>query len=153
MYYSGTAVYRTTFDLASPLRRSVHGALRRSLWLDLGTVKNLAGVRLNGHDLGVLWCAPWRVNIGDFVKGAGNQLEIRVANLWPNRLIGDEKQPPDAEYGKSGALLRVPPWVTGKEPRPSTGRYAFATWKHFSADSPLLPSGLLGPVRLLQFEK
>jgi hypothetical protein len=153
MYYSGTAVYRTTFDLASPLRRSVHGDLRRSLWLDLGTVKNLAGVRLNGHDLGVLWCAPWRVNIGDFVKGAGNQLEIRVANLWPNRLIGDEKQPPDAEYGKSGALLRVPPWVTGKEPRPSTGRYAFAAWKHFSADSPLLPSGLLGPVRLLQFEK
>jgi hypothetical protein len=152
-YYSGTAVYRKTFNLAAPLRRSAQGASRRNLWLDLGTVKDLASVRLNGHDLGVLWCAPWRVDIEAFVKGTGNQLEIRVANLWPNRLIGDEKLPPDAEYGKSGALLRVPSWVTGKEPRPSTGRYAFSTWKHFSADSPLLPSGLLGPVRLLQFEK
>jgi hypothetical protein len=151
-YYSGSAVYRKTFDLQAPLRGSLSGTSRRSLWLDLGAVKNLASVRLNGHDLGVLWCAPWRIEIGKFVKRTGNQLEITVANLWPNRLIGDEKQPPDAEYRKSGALLRVPAWVTGKEPRPSTGRFAFSTWKHFSADSPLLPSGLLGPVRVLKFE-
>ena len=79
-----------------------------------------------------------------------NKLEIRVANLWPNRLIGDEKLPAEAQYGGNGELLRLPGWITGKEPRPSTGRCAFATWKHFTADSPLLPSGLLGPVRLLR---
>jgi hypothetical protein len=151
-YYSGTVTYHTTFDLPRALARSARD-LRNSLsriWLDLGTVKNLANVRLNGRELGVVWCAPWRVDIGSAMKRKGNLLEITVANLWPNRLIGDEKQPPDAEYGKSGGLLRMPGWVTGNEARPSTGRYAFSTWKHFTGDSPLLPSGLLGPVRLFR---
>ncbi len=142
-YYSGTATYRKNFSLPKDVSRS-------GLWLDLGTVKNLASVRLNGRELGVLWCAPWRVDISEVVRRENNRLEIRVANLWPNRLIGDEKQPPDAEYGKSGGLLRVPEWVIKKEPRPSAGRFAFSTWKHFTGDSPLLPSGLLGPVRLLR---
>jgi len=144
-YYSGVATYRTTFDLPAALARSA-GELR--LWLDLGTVKNLASVRMNGRELGVLWCAPWRVEISGVVKRKGNELEIAVANLWPNRLIGDERKPAEAAYGKDGRLLRVPDWVTGKEARPATGRYTFATWKHYTADSPLLPSGLLGPVRL-----
>jgi hypothetical protein len=151
-YYSGAARYRSTFDLPNTLARSARD-FRNSLsrvWLDLGTVKNLASVRLNGRELGVVWCAPWRVDISGAVKQKENLLEITVANLWPNRLIGDERQPPDAEYGKNGGLLRVPGWVTGNEARPSTGRYAFSTWKHFTGDSPLLPSGLLGPVRLFR---
>ncbi len=143
-YYSGTAVYRKTFDIprAVPLQGE-------PLWLDLGEVKNIASVRLNGHDLGVVWCDPWRVEVTKAVKGRGNCLEVRVANLWPNRLIGDEREPPDAEYARNGRLLRWPDWLLRGEPRPSPGRYAFATWKHFGADSPLLPSGLLGPVRIL----
>jgi len=73
---------------------------------------------------------------------------IQVANLWPNRLIGDEQEPPDAEYAKGGNLARWPDWLLKGEPRPSRGRYTFTTWKHFGKDSPLLPSGLLGPVTI-----
>ncbi|OGD18391.1 MAG: hypothetical protein A2W03_06685 [Candidatus Aminicenantes bacterium RBG_16_63_16] len=166
-YYSGAAVYRGSFDLPKAAgRRSTHvapegnsagirsgaekpdGEEPARWWLDLGVVKNMARVSLNGRDLGVVWCAPWRVEITGAVKPQGNQLEIKVANLWPNRLIGDEQLPPDCEYGKEGNLLRWPDWFLKGEPRPSPGRLAFSTWKHFDKDSPLLPSGLLGPVTL-----
>ena len=143
-HYSGTAVYRKTFDLPPDV-----AAAATRLWLDLGTVKNIAGVRLNGCDLGVVWCDPWRVDITGAVKAKTNLLEIRVANLWPNRLIGDEREPPDAEYAPGGRLTRWPDWLLKGEPRPSSGRLTFATWKHFTKDSPLLPSGLLGPVKIL----
>jgi hypothetical protein len=143
-FYSGTAVYRKTFDL--PQRTSSRG---ERLWLDLGEVKVIAAVRLNGRDLGVVWCDPWRVDITDAVRKKGNRLEVRVANLWPNRLIGDEREPPDAEYARNGRLARWPDWLLRGEPRPSAGRFTFSTWKHYSRDSPLLPSGLLGPVRIL----
>jgi hypothetical protein len=143
-YYSGTAVYRKTFDLLQP-----SPAQGEHFWLDLGTVKNIAAVRLNGRDLGVAWCDPWRVDITDAVKAEANLLEIRVANLWPNRLIGDEREPADAEYAPGGRLVRWPDWLLKGEPRPSSGRLTFATWKHFTKDSPLLPSGLFGPMKIL----
>ncbi len=140
-YYSGTATYRKVFDLPQT-------PARQSIYLDLGLVKNLARVRLNGHDLGVVWCAPWRVELTSAVKMKGNQLEIAVVNLWPNRLIGDEQLPPDAEYARGGNIAKWPDWLLHHEPRPSPGRYTFSTWKFFNQDSPLLPSGLLGPVTL-----
>jgi hypothetical protein len=143
-YYSGTAVYRKRFDLPGDVP-----AAGGRLWLDLGAVKNIAGVRLNGRDFGVVWCGPWRVDISAAAKSRGNRLEVRVANLWPNRLIGDEREPADAEYARGGRLARWPDWLLQGRPRPSPGRRTFATWKHYAADSPLLPSGLLGPVRLL----
>ena len=143
-YYSGIATYSTSFELPG------NPKLRR--WIDLGTVYNMARVRVNGRDLGVVWCPPWRVEITTAVQGGVNKIEIDVANLWPNRLIGDELQPPDAEYGKNGGLLRWPGWLLKNEPRPSTERRAFATWKHFTKDTPLLPSGLLGPVRVMREE-
>jgi hypothetical protein len=143
-YYSGSATYRKTFEM--PGAPNADASAR--VWLDLGTVKNIARVRLNGTDLGVVWCAPWRVEITRAVKPKGNRLEIIVANLWPNRLIGDEQEPADAEYGRGGNLIRWPEWLTKKEVRPSPSRLTFATWKHFSKDSPLLPSGLLGPVSI-----
>jgi len=90
------------------------------------------------------------VDITEFVKPSGNSLEIAVVNLWPNRLIGDEQLPPDGEFGEKGNLLRIPEWVVKNEPRPPTGRYAFSTWKHFTKDSALLPSGLLGPVQIVR---
>ncbi|MGB8960153.1 MAG: glycosylhydrolase-like jelly roll fold domain-containing protein, partial [Candidatus Aminicenantales bacterium] len=119
----------------------------------LGTVENIAGVRLNGRDLGVVWCDPWRVDITGAIKPEGNRLEIRVANLWANRLIGDEREPADAEYARGGNLARWPDWLLKGEPRTSPGRLTFSTWKHYDQDSPLLPSGLLGPVRILQKTK
>jgi (4-O-methyl)-D-glucuronate---lignin esterase len=146
-YYAGQAVYRKTFDLPAD-GTQVPGGGRR-LWLDLGAVKAITAVKLNGRDLGVVWCDPWRVEITAAVKANGNRLEVRVANLWPNRLIGDEREPPDADYGPDGNLARWPPWLLEGRPRPSSGRSTFATWKHYTKDSPLLPSGLLGPVRIL----
>jgi hypothetical protein len=143
-YYSGKAIYRKSFDLPG----SGAGSKQR-LYLELGVVKNLARIRLNGRDLGVVWCDPWRVDISEAARPTENRLEIEVANLWPNRLIGDEQLPPDCEYARGGNLARFPDWLLHGQTRPSSGRYTFTTWKHFTKDSPLLPSGLLGPVRLL----
>jgi hypothetical protein len=148
-YYSGTATYRTMFDLPGGSGGRPKGTdAGPGLWLDLGLVRNIARVRLNGNDLGVVWCSPWRVEVGDAVAPRGNHLEIEVAKLWPNRLIGDEQQ--DCEYGKDGNLLRWPEWLLKGAPRPSVRRYTFTSWQHFTKDTPLLQSGLIGPVRLLR---
>ncbi len=118
-FYSGTAVYHKSFEL--PAFGPLSG---QKYFLELGDVKNVARVKLNGRDLGVVWCAPWRVEMGDALKIGSNQLEVQVANLWPNRLIGDLSLPAEK-------------------------RYAWTTRNPFKKDSPLLPSGLLGPVRIL----
>jgi hypothetical protein len=85
----------------------------------------------------------------------GNKLEIEVSNVWVNRLVGDEQEPPDAEWAvaHSGAkagkyMTRFPDWFVRNEPRPSRGRYCFTTWNFFEKDEPLVSSGLLGPVTL-----
>jgi hypothetical protein len=143
-FYSGMATYRSTFALPPAA-----GGKGKPVWLDLGTVKNICRVRLNGRELGTVWCAPWRVEISSALSARTNLLEITVANLWPNRLIGDERTPSSAEYGADGNLLRWPEWIAKGDLRPSPGRYTFATWRHFTKETPLLPSGLLGPVQLL----
>ena len=102
----------------------------------------MARVRLNGKDLGVVWCAPWRIEVTDAIRAGDNSLEIEVVNRWPNRLIGD-KQPADAN-----ARTVESPGSPGEETL-KTGRYTFTTHDPYNADSPLLPSGLLGPVQLL----
>ena len=150
-YYSGTAVYKIAFDLPAAVSggaekgKGSRGAVR----IDLGRVKNIARVTLNGKDAGVVWCSPWNVDVTGALKEKGNELEVKIANLWPNRLIGDEKLPPAGEYGKNGNLVRWPDWILQKNPTLPAGRHTFATWRHYSKDSPLLPSGLLGPVSLL----
>jgi hypothetical protein len=146
-YYSGKAVYRMTFD-APPSLSAGHEKGTR-IRIDLGNVNDIARVRLNGRDAGTVWCAPWSVEVTGMLKQTGNALEISVANLWPNRLIGDENSPPNGEFGKRGNLVRWPDWILKKDPVVPPGRYTFATWKHFTKDSPLLPSGLIGPVRLV----
>ena len=154
-YYSGVATYRKSFDAVgfkeAVLERG--GKSHRRVWLDLGIVDNLATVVLNDRDLGVVWCAPWRVEVTGILKLKNNSLVISVANLWPNRLIGDEQSPPDCQFGSGGNLERWPDWLLKVEPRPNTGRFAFTTWKHYSKDSPLLPSGLLGPVTLVSSKR
>ena len=137
-YYSGIATYRKSFAHdPSKIQNS-----KSKIFLDLGTVHGLARVKLNGKDLGVVWCAPWRVEIGDALKAGENQLEIEVANGWPNRLIGD-KQPSDANARE----VQAPPGFLGGQ-KIKTGRYTYCTHNFFKADSPLLPSGLLGPVTI-----
>jgi len=134
-YYSGTAFYKTMFELSD--------IKNKPLYLNLGKVKNIARITLNGKDLGVVWTAPWQVEISSAVKKGKNELTVEVVNLWANRLIGDEQQPEDGiTKGK------FPDWLLKGEKRP-TNRYTFTTHKHYKKDSPLLESGLLGPVRIL----
>ncbi len=115
-------------------------------WLDLGAVKNFAEVSLNGQEFGVLWKPPFRVNITAAAKPGVNKLAVKVTNLWPNRLIGDEQLPDDREW--DGKQLKAwPQWFLDGKPSP-TGRLTFTTWHHWTKDSPLLESGLLGPVKL-----
>ena len=116
-YYSGTAVYRIGFDSV--------GNGDPGLVLSLGRVSNMASARLNGRDLGVAWCAPWRLPIPPHVlKSRGNELEITVANLWWNRLVRDSTLP------QAKRLT----WIPGEYP--------------FTGNEPLQASGLLGPVRI-----
>ena len=114
--FSGTAVYRRVFSMQPP----VPG---QRLFLDLGTVKETARVRLNGKDLGVIWCSPWRVEITGAAKPDENALEIEVVNLWPNRLVGDGKLPD----GQRRTRTRM-----------------FVGW----LNNDQLSSGLLGPVTI-----
>jgi hypothetical protein len=118
-HYSGKAVYRTTFDASGDVPEG-------RTFLSLGDVKNMASVRLNGTDLGVAWCMPWRLEIPKgLLRERGNELEVTVANLWINRLIGDS------------AL-------------PRSKRLTWSTYTPFRRDAPLEPSGLLGPVILME---
>jgi hypothetical protein len=120
-YFSGTATYRKVFDLPEG---SAGSNLR---WLlDLGEIKNLAEVSLNGQNAGILWTLPLECDISRFVRDGENHLEIRVTNLWPNRLIGDMALPENERR--------------------------FCTCHPYTKDSPLLPSGLFGPVSIRAFQ-
>jgi len=128
------------------------------LFLDLGNVRELCRIRLNGKPVVTLWKAPFRVDISDFAKPGANSLEVDVTNLWTNRLIGDEQFPDDMGWdespkvGELGGTFRKlkgwPTWFTNHEPRPEPRRKTFTTWRHNTKDAPLLPSGLIGPVLL-----
>ena len=120
-YYSGTATYQKSFDLPLALRGS---PVR--IALDLGEVKYVAQVRLNGRDLGPLWTKPFRVEITSAVKPAGNMLEIDLVNLWSNRVMGDALLPREKRFARTN--------ITYKK------------------GEPLMESGLLGPVRLQVIE-
>ena len=138
-YYSGIAKYSKTFDIPDLSKFSKTS----ELFINLGVVKNMARVKLNGKDLGVVWTSPWQVNISGAAKEKGNLLEIEVANLWANRLIGDESMPDDGV--KDG---KWPEWLLNGTPRTS-GRYTFTTHRYYKKGNPLMESGLIGPVRIL----
>jgi hypothetical protein len=137
-YYSGIATYTKTFDFPANTTLSKN----ERIFLDLGEVNNMARIHVNGKAMGTLWTAPWKIDISEVLKEKENKLEIEVANLWPNRLIGDE-QLPDDEI-KDG---QWPEWLVNNKTRTS-GRYTFSTFKHYNKDSPLLKSGLIGPVTI-----
>jgi len=116
-YYSGKGVYKTTFSLNS----KPDG---RPLFLSLGVVKDIAEVRLNGRSLGVVWTAPWQVEITSAVRQKNNLLEVEVINEWANRLIGDANLPPEQRVTNTNIKVK--------------------------ADAPLRASGLLGPITILK---
>jgi hypothetical protein len=111
----------------------------------LGKVAVIAAVRLNGKELGVLWKPPFRVVISSVAKPGKNELEVKVANLWVNRMIGDEQLAEDSARATAGELTEWPDWLQKGMPSPA-GRYTFTTWRLWKKNSPLLESGLLGPV-------
>lgn len=134
-YFSGTAVYRKVFDFASGVRKQESGVSETHtnhfpLYLDLGKVTVSARVKLNGKDLGVVWCHPWRVDVTGVIKSGKNELEIEVVNNWPNRLIGDGKLPE--------ANRRTRTNIQKYYRAPENGAH------------PLQPSGLLGPVTMMK---
>jgi hypothetical protein len=118
-YFSGTLQYTREIDLDSA---RLAGGLR--LWLDLGEVHELAKVELNGQKLGILWKPPWRVDLTGAARPGKNTLVVRVTNFWPNRIIGDQFLPADQR-------------MTQTNIRKLTRR------------TPLMVSGLLGPVQLV----
>ncbi len=141
-FFSGTATYSAEFRWPEEPRRAGERWL-----LDLGDVWVIAEPSLNGRPFGVLWRAPYTVDVTDAVRPGANRLEVRVTNLWPNRLIGDEHLPDDCDWPVLGALRSLPEWFVKGQSRPS-GRVAFTTWRHWTKGDPLLSSGLLGPVRI-----
>lgn len=151
-YFSGTATYQKTFSAPKEF-----AGRAKEVFLNLGEVENIAEVRLNGSDLGTLWKPPFRVNVTDALVEGDNTLEVKVTNLWPNRLIGDEKLHPDPgldyhprgpAWSAGGPLRKIPEWVRNGEPSPA-GRTTWLLWRFYGGDETLLPSGLLGPVRLV----
>ncbi|MGB3151430.1 MAG: glycosylhydrolase-like jelly roll fold domain-containing protein, partial [Maribacter sp.] len=138
-YYSGTATYHKTFnfDLENTIETD-------RFILDLGKVSIAAEVIINGQNLGVLWMAPFKVDITQALKNGANNLEIKVTNQWTNRLIGDERFAATDEYSKTDALM--PAWYVNNEPMPVSERTTFTTAQFYNANSPLLSAGLVGPV-------
>jgi hypothetical protein len=149
-YFSGTATYRTTVNVDTALL----GAGKR-VELDLGDVRDLVTVRMNAQNVGVIWQPPFVCDVTSALKPGPNTLELAVANTWHNRLVGDEQFPPDFEFGKDRgadkgrALKAYPDWFVKNQPRPETNRLAFVNWYYHRKDTPLIPSGLLGPVKLV----
>jgi hypothetical protein len=119
-YFSGTATYQTTFDVPSADLKT--GTAK--FYLDLGDVRVMARVKLNGQDCGIAWKTPFRMDVTGALHAGRNSLEIQVANLWPNRMIGDAARPADQ-------------------------RFTWSSWEPFTKDTLLLPAGLLGPVQLV----
>ena len=119
-YFSGTGTYIKSIEAPSKWFHK-----DSQLWLDLGEVENLAEVIVNNESLGIVWKKPFRINVTNSMKVGVNKLEIKITNLWVNRLIGDRQ--PDVE-----------------------NEITFSTSKPYNADSPLMPSGLLGPVQLIK---
>jgi hypothetical protein len=114
-YFSGSGTYTENIDAKAEWFKK--GA---QIWIDLGDVKNLAEVTVNGKPLGIVWHAPYRVDATAALKPGANVVTVKVTNAWVNRLIGDEQ--------------------------PGAAKYTFADVKPYNANSPLQASGLLGPV-------
>ena len=117
-FYSGTAVYEKSFTWQAPA-----GMARSKVLLDLGEVREIAEVKVNGRSCGTLWCPPWQVDVTDALHPGDNQLQVEVVNFWPNRIIGDAGLP-------------------------AAQRLTRTNIRRLTAQTPLEPAGLFGPVTL-----
>lgn len=137
-FYSGIAKYTKDFTFESSKNKN------KKTYLDLGKVNDMARIMLNGKELVVVWCAPWRIDVSEAVVDGENTLEIEVVNRWINRLLGDQQEP-DANVR---TVKFEDGFLEGKEY--ITGRYTFTlpiAMNSFNFTEPL-SSGLLGPVTI-----
>jgi len=142
-YFSGSAVYRKSVEI--PAEWLAEG---RRVLLDLGEVREIAEVTVNGSALPVSWNLPHQVDVTGALRSGGNELSIRITNLWPNRIIGDHRQYRHAQewFAEDGDWH--PAFADPAVSLPD-GRITGFSWKMWHAGADLLSSGLLGPVRLL----
>ncbi|MHB0753733.1 glycosyl hydrolase [Polaribacter sp. M15] len=140
-HFSGTASYKKEFTITDDLLQK-----DKQIELDLGSVAVIAEVFINEKKVSTLWKAPFRVTIDSFVKKGTNTIKIKVTNLWPNKLIGDEGLPLDYER-RGDKLKKIPDWLLNNSKR-SSKRTTFSSWRHWRKNDELLTSGLLGPVKL-----
>jgi len=157
-YFSGTATYETTLEVPETCDA-----------IDLGDVRDVAEVFLDGERVGALWHAPYRIELPRKLKPGRHALKVRVTNAWTNRLIGDEKEPDDCILSKKmlgfgvrmvqsegvkrdiphgRAVIAIPEEIRTNKPR-KVARYAFCSWRYILSDKDLRPAGLLGPVKLV----
>jgi hypothetical protein len=147
-HFSGVMTYRTSFEC--PAER-----IRSDAEINFQQVEVIAEVELNGKLLGTLWTFPNRLSCAGALNPGRNELVVRVANTWVNRLIGDARLPDDAEWrpdtllgpGRGAWLKEWPDWFKKGEPVPG-GRITFATYKWWTAEDALMPSGLIGDVEI-----
>ena len=158
-YYSGTATYETTLDVPEA----------REYALDLGDVRDVAEVFLDGERIGALWHAPYRIELPRSLKPGRHALKVRVTNAWTNRLIGDEKEPDDCVLSKKmlgfgvrmvqsegkkrdiphgRAVIAIPEEIRTNKPR-TVARYAFSSWRYILSEKDLRPAGIIGNVSLI----
>jgi len=121
-FFSGTAVYEKQFALPTDSHIPNHTS---RLVVDLGNLRELAEVRLNGKPCGIAWTPPFRVDVTDALQPGENRLEVEVVNFWPNRIIGDASLPPEQRRTKTNI-------------------------RKLTQEVRLMESGLFGTVALLQ---
>jgi hypothetical protein len=147
-YYSGTAIYRKSFTLSDNL-----GKTEKAL-LDLGAVSIAAEVIVNGKNAGIVWIAPFTLDVSAYLVKGENKLEIKITNQWTNKLIGDERYPKqDGGYSLSSYNpkedSKMPDWYLNNQPIPKGPRTTFDSGQFYKKGDTLLSSGLLGTVKIL----
>lgn len=143
-HFSGTATYVKRFMLT---QADMDALQSKQVTLNLGRVENIAEISLNGAPFTLVWKAPYSVDITGALSVGENLLKIKVTNLYPNRMIGDEHLPELYEYDEYGRLRRFPDWYLKGEYN-ERERVLFLPWKYYKKTDPLLESGLVGPVRI-----
>jgi hypothetical protein len=168
-HFSGTASYQKTFQIP-PDALTAQGVVAE---LDLGDVQVIAELEVNGRDFGLLWKPPFRRDITNALRPGANTITVRVTNLWRNRLIGDAKiagftskdqaklidqmlaghtkltaKGESQGPGASDEFYPMPAWVWAGENNPDPRLHTFTVFAFLNSETPLVPSGLVGPVRL-----
>ena len=144
-HFSGTAVYKKTFYVSDNMYSDISG---KNTILSLGRVENIAEVSINGCEGRLLWKAPYEIDVTNLLRKGENKIVIKVTNLYPNRIIGDEYIEEKYNYDEYGQIKYLPEWYKNNSVEKDRKRVLFIPWKHYKATDPLLESGLMGDVLL-----